>query len=405
MAAPLTPIDEALARLLADLPRCQDSQPAELLQAVGRVLTRDVHALTNVPPADNSAMDGFAVRAAEAARVPCRLPVSQRIPAGRVGAPLAPGTAARIFTGATLPPGADAVVMQENCQWDDDSVTILQAPARGESVRFAGEDVRRGTCLFARGHRLRMTDLDNLAAAGCAAVEVCRPLRVALLSTGDELVKPGQELGPGQIYNANFYPLAALLQSLGMEVLDLGIIADDPRITRRALQDAAATTDCVISSGGVSVGEADHVRDAVQALGSLDLWRLAIKPGKPFAYGRVAGRPFFGLPGNPVSAFVTFLLLVRPALLTMSGAAQVAPLTLRLGAGFEAGRSGDRQEYLRVSVHTTDSGESRLIPYNSQGSAISASLSQSDGLAIVPPATVVQVGDLLTFMPFSALLH
>lgn len=406
MAGPLLPVESALTTVLAALPRCRDSESVALTQSVGRVLAEDLVAGLDVPPWDNSAVDGYAVRAAEIPEVPVTLPVSQRIAAGHPGTPLVPGTAARIFTGAPLPPGADSVVLQESTQaGDGHTITLLKAPRPGDGVRCRGEDLGRGQLIFARGLRLRTTDLATLAAVGQERVPVTRPLKVALLTTGDELVPVGQPLGPGQIHNTNAVALAGLVQALGHQCQDVGTVADDPQVTREALLNAAAQADCIITSGGVSVGEADHVRDAIAELGALTVWRLAIKPGKPFAFGRVGATPLFGLPGNPVSAFVTFLLLVRPALLTMAGATRVEPMVWQVPAGFARPVAETRQEYLRVRLDSDAAGQCCLIPYNAQGSAISASLSWADGLAVVAPQRTVSVGDLLPFLPFADLLN
>ncbi|MEX2468701.1 MAG: gephyrin-like molybdotransferase Glp [Pseudohongiellaceae bacterium] len=401
----LTPIEQALESLLAAMKVVTQEQIVPTARASGRVLARAMVSPIDVPPQANSAMDGYAVRSADLAGAPLRLAVSQRIAAGAVGTELSTGTVARIFTGAPLPPGADAVVMQENSEPHEEAVTLLQAVAAGENVRPAGEDLRQGQELFPAGHRLRPQDLGVLATAGIDEVTVTRPLRAAVMTTGDELVRPGTPLRPGQIYNANVYTLTALLQALGVEVIDLGIVPDDEEQTRRALVNAAKSADCIISTGGVSVGEEDYVRKAVMASGSLALWKLAIKPGKPFAFGEVGGACFFGLPGNPVSTFVTFVLLVRPCLLAMSGCRRLAPLSLRVAAGFSRPRSAERQEYLRVALTAANGQEPRLQPYDNQSSGVSASLSGADGLAIIPPHTAVAQDDRLVFIPFSELLH
>jgi molybdopterin molybdotransferase len=336
--------------------------------------------------------------------VPVELPVTQRIPAGCVGETLNAGEAARIFTGAPLPPGADAVVMQENTQQQADRVLILRSALAGENSRPAGEDIAIGTQVFALGDRLKAQDIGVLASLGATQVQVRRRLRIALLTTGDELVSPGEGLGPGQIYNSNYYTLLALLNALGAEVLDVGAVEDNLATTVSALEKVADSVDCILSTGGVSVGEEDHVRSAVELLGSIDLWRLAIKPGKPFASGKVKNSIFFGLPGNPVSAFVTFVVLVRPSLLKLLGCSRIDHQSYFLQAGFSAPVSGNRQEYLRVVIDNS-SGESKLLPFANQSSGVSASLSFADGLAIVPANTAVAQGDTLRFIPFSELLY
>lgn len=401
----LTPIDDACEQLLASLPGVAAGETVALDQAFGRVLIAECRAQLSMPPRNNSAMDGYAVRSVDTTSTPAVLNVTQRIPAGQVGEALAAGEAARIFTGAPLPSGADAVVMQENTEAGEDQVTVLQAVRPGENVRPAGEDFKAGTVLLPAGHRLRPQDIGLLASAGLVDVEVAVRPRVAILTTGDELVTPGTKLGAGQIYNSNAYTLAALLKSMDLPVFDLGVVADTPQATEQALQEAVASADCIITTGGVSVGEEDHVKAAIEKHGHLDLWKLAIKPGKPFASGKVHGRQFFGLPGNPVSAFVTFVLLVRPALLRMQGCVEVEPRAIPVAAGFDRPQSGARQEYLRVSLQSGASGELVLQPYDNQSSGAGASLSGADGLAIIPPRTSTTAGDMLAYLSFSELLR
>ncbi len=400
--ARLTPVDEALTRLLADMEVVAGTETVAIKRSLNRVLAAAVDAPISVPGYDNSGMDGYALDSTAPQDVPLR--VSQRIAAGSEGEALAKGTVARIFTGAPLPPGADAVVMQENCVRDGDELRILQRVAAGENVRRAGSDVQRGARLFEAGHRLRAPDVGMLAGVGMAWVEVRAPLRVALLTTGNELVRPGQVLAPGQIYNSNFYTLRALLRSLGHEILDCGIVPDSLAATEEALRAAAENTDCIISSGGVSAGEEDHVRHALERAGELTLWKLAIKPGKPFACGRIAGKPFFGLPGNPVSAIVNFALIVKPCLERLGGVRVEPPIPWKLPAGFTLPGSGVRQEYLRVRVDRESEGMPALRLTGNQGSGILSSVSHCDGLAVVPPHTAVSVGDWLRFIPLSEIV-
>lgn len=395
---------EAIAAILESISTMSEVEVLPLEKINGRVLATGCVSPINVPPADNSAMDGYAVRAADIQQVPVSLPISQRIVAGAAGTPLEAGTAARIFTGAPLPLGADAVVMQENSQADGEKVNILQLVEQGENTRSKGEDIAHGQDLFLAGHRLAPQDIGVLASVGIAELAVVRKLRVALFTTGDELVAPGAELMPGQIYNSNHYSLAALLANMQAEVVMHSIVADDFEGTRSALLEAAADADVVISTGGVSVGEEDHVKAAIESIGHLDLWKLAIKPGKPFASGKVGEVQFFGLPGNPVSAFVTFLLLVKPALLTMQGCTDVFPHSLPIPAGFDADESGERQEYIRVRLRRDEAGMPWLYPYDNQSSGAGASLSHADGLAIIPPYTAVNRGDSLEFLMFSELI-
>ena len=392
----LTPLDDALASLLAQVRPLHRHETLPTTAARGRVLAADLISPVDVPPADNSAMDGYALRAADAAQV---LPVTQRIPAGSVPQPLAAGEAARIFTGAQVPPGADTVVMQEHTEAADGGVRVTQPVKPGQHIRRRGEDLTAGSVVLRAGTRLD-------AVSGAAALTgVGRP-RVALFSTGDELVMPGEPLPPGAIYNSNRFTLRALLEGLGCEVLDLGIVPDRLDATRAALREAAAEGDVILTSGGVSVGEEDHLRPAVQAEGSLDLWAIAIKPGKPFAYGsvrRLGGdgeAHFIGLPGNPVSSLVTFLVLVRPFLLKLQGATRLAPRGYRIPAGFDWPRPDKRREFLRVRLDE-DSG---LALFGNQSSGVLTSACWADGLLDNPPGQAFAAGDPVRFIPFAELL-
>jgi molybdopterin molybdotransferase len=393
--SPLLSVESALQRVLGTLETCgRPVIEVDLLKALDYVLASDVISSIAVPGDDNSAMDGYALRAVDAHK---QLPVSQRIPAGSVGAQLQPGTAARIFTGAAIPPGADAVVMQENCELVDGCININGSIIAGQHIRLQGQDISSGSVVLRAGRRIRPQDLGLLASVGMAQVSVYKPLKVAILSTGDELVDPAstgkdKQLPAGQIYNSNRYTLAGLLSSLNVEIVDGGIIPDDPDATARALQSAAEAADCVICSGGVSVGEEDHVKNQVEKLGKLDLWKLAIKPGKPLAFGRIGETPFFGLPGNPTSVFVTFCLVARPYLQKLQGLVEPAPIKLAALAKFNSGRPGGRQEYRRVTVRNAEAG---LVAsdYENQSSGVLSSVSHSNAFAVIPPGEVVTEGD------------
>ncbi|WPB59452.1 molybdopterin molybdotransferase MoeA [Xylophilus sp. GOD-11R] len=404
----LTALDDALAELLSHaVPWSGDDavETVSTFDADRRVLAEDLVSELQVPPADNSAMDGYAVRLADVSGPGAMLPVSQRIAAGQAPSSLAAGTIARIFTGASVPAGADAVLMQEHCTvLDDGRVRLDRMPAPGEAIRRAGEDVARGSIVLAAGTRLGPAALGLAASIGRANVRVARRPRVALFSTGDELVMPGEkapaDMPPGAIYNSNRFLLRSLLERCGCTVTDLGIVPDSFDATVAALRTAASGHDLVLTSGGVSVGEEDHVKPAVQALGELTLWQMAMKPGKPFAYGRVAGAHFIGLPGNPVSSFVTFLMMVRPFLLKLQGASRIAPEPLPTPAHFSWPKADPRREFLRVARNA----QGGLELFAHQGSGVLTSMVWGDGLVDNPPSTPIAPGDLVRFLPFSELL-
>ena len=412
--APLTPLEDALAAVLAQAQPLPGGAFVDLLQADGRVLAADCIAPLQVPPLDNSAMDGYAVRSAEVAQAGTVLPVSQRIPAGQVGTALQVGTVARIFTGAPLPPGADAIVMQEDCTvLDDGRVRFDAVPQPGQFVRRAGQDIALGSTALQAGLRLTPAALGLAASLGLAQLPVARRPRVALFSTGDELALPGsiapQDLPPGHIFNSNRYVLASLLQRWGCEVVDGGILPDDRVATHAALAQAAQDCDLLVTSAGVSVGEEDHVRPVVEQLGALSLWKIAMKPGKPFAFGHVrrsggdpaAGRAhFIGLPGNPVSSLITALVLLRPFVLALQGASVVQPPAHWLTADFEITQRDSRREFLRARRNAAG----RLELFANQNSGVLTSTVWAEGLVDNPAQTLIARGDRVRFLPFSELL-
>jgi molybdopterin molybdotransferase len=411
---PMLTAQQALDFLLDAARPIAEAEIIPTFDANGRVLAEAQTSGLNVPPMDNTQMDGYAVRAADCAggaaqqpeSLPVILPISQRIAAGQVGRPLEPGTAARIFTGAMIPEGADAVVMQEMCEQQGDKVAIKCVPQAGEWIRRRGEDIRAGSVILPAGTRLRAQELGLAASVGLANVPVVRRPRVAVFFTGDELAMPGETLKPGAIYNSNRFLLRGLLQNLGCDVSDYGIVSDTLAETRDTLREAAADNDLIITSGGVSVGEEDHIKPAVEAEGRLDMWQIAIKPGKPLAFGEVSrpageGAAFFiGLPGNPVSSFVTFLLFVRPFILRLQGVADVAPRAFTMRADFSWSKPDRRNEFLRARIN----GDGGLDLFPNQGSAVLTSTVWGDGLIDNPPGQAIAAGDIVRFLPFAELL-
>jgi molybdopterin molybdotransferase len=405
---PLMPVRAALDFLLAAARVVDGVEEVDTLAANGRVLAADQVSGLNVPSADNTQMDGYAVRSHDCASGAATLRIAQRIPAGTVGQPLEPGTAARIFTGALIPAGADAVVMQEQCEADGDQVTVKHAPQPGEWIRRAGEDIVAGAVILPAGTRLRSQELGLASSVGLARLPVRRRLRVAVFFTGDELAMPGEALKPGAIYNSNRFTLRGLLENLGCDIADYGIVPDSLEATRDTLRAAAAQHDLIITSGGVSVGEEDHIKPAVEAEGRLNMWQIAVKPGKPLAFGEVRradgnGHAFFlGLPGNPVSSFITFLLFVRPFLLRLQGVTgAVEPRTIPLRADFDWAKPDRRNEFLRARIN--DAGGLDLFP--NQGSGVLTSTVWADGLIDNPPGQAIARGDIVRFIPFSALQY
>ncbi|WP_338019277.1 gephyrin-like molybdotransferase Glp [Paraburkholderia tagetis] len=418
----------AAAKPLTDAAHGNATETLSTFDALNRVLAVEVVSPLDVPPMHTSAMDGYAVRVADLAQGSRRLPVSQRIPAGHAPQPLAAGTAARIFTGATVPPGADAVVMQEQTETDGGDVTILHTPKAGEWITAQGADIKRGSVILPVGTRLTPAALGLAASVGCATLTVARRVKVAVFFTGDELTMPGEPLKPGAIYNSNRFTLTGLLRNLGCEVTDYGIVPDRLDVTRATLREAAAKHDLILTSGGVSVGEEDHVRPAVEAEGRINMWQIAMKPGKPLAFGAVR-RPqdgaqagadqgtskganegenkgtdeafFIGLPGNPVSSFVTFLLFVRPFLLRLAGATHVSPRALSLRADFTQAKADRRNEFLRARVNPAGG----LDLFANQSSAVLTSTVWGDGLIDNPPNHAISAGETVRFIPFTELLY
>jgi molybdopterin molybdotransferase len=401
MNANMLSFDEAYEKLLGFVRPVREIEQVDTMFAAGRVLAVAQHSTINQPPMDNSGMDGYALRAADVPAAGTRLPVSQRIPAGSVGHELAPATAARIFTGAPLPPGADTVVMQELCEHDGEHVVINTVPRPGEAVRRMGEDIAAGDLILPAGERLTPQAVALAASVGLAQLPVLRRVRVAVFSTGSELVMPGEPLPPGGIYNSNRFMLRSLLAALGCEVEDFGIVPDRLDATRAVLRRAAEGHDLILTSGGVSVGEEDHVKPAVEAEGSLDMWKIAMKPGKPLAYGHVHGAAFIGLPGNPVSSFVTFLMMVRPFLLATQGAREVAPASLMLRADFDWPRPDRRREFLRARMNAQGGVEL----FANQGSAALNSTVWANGLVDIPAGTAIARGEAVRFLPYGELMH
>ena len=393
-------LTEAMDWLLAQSGPPPQAQQIPTASALGRILAKTITSPRAVPAFDNAQMDGFAVRSSDI-QAGAVLSVSQRIPAGAVAAPLLPQTAARVFTGAPMPAGADAVVMQEDTEALGDSQVRFQHPAAaGQFVRLAGGDLQVGQVVLPAGRRLSAADVGLLASIGLAEVSVCTTLRVGVFSSGNELRQPGEPLGEGQIYDSNRPMIMSLVRGMGLAVEDLGSLPDCLETTRRRLSEGGQKCDVLLTCGGVSVGEEDHIKSAVTAEGTLDLWKIAIKPGKPFAFGRVGRAAFLGMPGNPVSAWVTFVLLVRPFLLKASGQVDVLPRAVWVTADFDKPTTDARQEFLRASIDS--SGHAVIHPR--QNSQILSSISESEGLLEVPMNTPVARGDRLRFFPFSMLL-
>ncbi len=395
-------VEQAIEKILDAAPVIEQYESIDILDALNRVLAEDLSSTIDVPGYDNSAMDGYAVRSEDCQVPGAVLPVSQRIPAGTVGETLQPATAARIFTGAPVPEGADAVVMQEMCEAQGDTVTVNTVVKAGSNVRRAGEDIKNGSVVLTAGKKLRAQELGLLASVGLAEFKVKRKLKVATFFTGDEIIAPGQPLKAGQIYNSNRYTLRGLLQSMNCEIVDLGIVPDTLEDTVKVLKEAAAAADLVITSGGVSVGEEDYVRIALQQLGELSMWRIAMKPGKPVAFGKVDGALFMGLPGNPVSVFVTFLLFARSLILKMQGCDDVLAKRVSVMADFDW-PAVKRQEYLRVQLVEKD-GRVAAQLYPHQGSGVLSSASWADGLVEVQMNKAITAGNVVPFLAFQGMI-
>jgi len=390
-----------LAQARAQLEQLEPKRETEIVSlvgALGRVASESVFSSLDIPPCDNSAMDGFALSASSLAGNSTALAISQRIPAGAQPTALEAGTAARIFTGGVVPNGADAVVIQENCDFDADSVTVLKAVETGANIRPQGQDISNGAEVVRAGQKISAIDISLLASIGMATVSVYKPLTVALFSTGDELIEPGKPLAPGQIYNSNRPLLVALCQQMGFQVYDCGIVEDTLEATKAALSDAATNADVIISSGGVSVGEEDHVKPAVEALGELAMWKVQIKPGKPVAFGTIKDVPFLGLPGNPVSSFTVFQLLGVPLLNALQGKEKEPAISYPVIADFNK-KFSTREEYIRVKIERDSQGQLRANRFANLSSGVMSSLSWADGLVRQDIDSEISSGQILEFFP------
>ena len=396
--------DSARDQLIAAALPIPRTEMVSLTEGLGRTLSSPITSPIDVPGFDNSAMDGYALRIANINKMPDRFPVVQRIAAGQTGKPLGPNEAARIFTGAPVPQGTNVVVPQEHTQAADDHIQLTQQVVTSQHIRRRGEDIEAGAVIIAAGTRLTPAHLALAASVGVSTLNVYARLKVAILFTGDELTEPGQPLAPGAIYNSNRYAIRALLEKLGCEVTDLGIVRDSSQATRDALQQASTLADVIVTCGGVSVGEEDHVKAAVQALGELNLWQIAMKPGKPLAYGKVGQSDFIGLPGNPVSAFVTFVLMARPFLLKRMGVTKVDTPSIPAIAGFDWPKPDRRREFLRAGFDRNEQGASVLNIWPNQGSGVMSSVAWADGLVDVPPNTVIKKGDTVRYLSFTDLM-
>ncbi|GMT41513.1 MAG: molybdopterin molybdenumtransferase MoeA [bacterium] len=398
----LMPLDEALSLLINSATPVADEETVMLDEAMGRVLSQSVTSNINVPAWDNSAMDGYALCYEDIASLDL-IPVSQRIPAGTTGQPLQPGTAARIFTGAPVPAGADTVIMQEMISREGEMIRINGDVNAGANIRRTGEDIRQGNEIIECGCMLQTQHIGLAASTGTDRLVVKRKLRVAIFTTGDELTMPGQPLDDGKIYNSNRYLFRGLLEKLGCEVVDLGNVIDEYQSTCDAINTAVDKADLILSSGGVSVGEEDYVKKALEEMGSLDLWKIAVRPGKPLAFGKVRGVPFIGVPGNPVSLFVTFSIFARPFILRSMGIIDVTPVEYMVVAGFDWKRPDKRIEYMRARIETNDAGQRVVNVYPSRSSGVLSSVTWADGMAVINPDQQIVKGDRVRFIPFSSL--
>jgi len=402
---PLVSYDDALRSLLNKVSATEMVENKPLLEALSRILAQSIQSSINVPPADNSAMDGYAINTADIATAgTTKLRVSQRIAAGDTGQTLKPGTTARIFTGAPIPPGANAVIMQEQVEAIADTIEFEVRPSEQQNIRLAGNDIKIDDKILDQGCLLRPQALGLAASIGLQSLPVYQKIRVGIFFTGDELVEPGEALAPGKIYDSNRYTLHGMLQKLGCDIVDLGLVGDTLGATKTAMLEATDKADLVVTCGGVSVGEEDHVRIAIEQLGDLHLWRLAIKPGKPLAFGKINQTPFIGLPGNPVSVFATFMLFVSPVIKTLQGRYWQKPTAIPVTAGFDWPKPDSRREFLRARLEQDEDLALVARIYPNQDSGVLTSTAWAQGFVEIAEGATVKTGDEVNYLPFSEFL-